>query len=113
MSKALGPGAVAPEELAWGKPSVILGNSARINKLEVKVAVDEKKAVKWAADIDEILSDESWNLSIADKITGRMSFARTNTLNRVGRAHARKLYHCILHPKRDIPLNGDMTRQTH
>ena len=60
--------------------------------LKVTVAVDPKKAVKWALHILECLEQGVLDSETAQKVVGRSTAAVTMSGTKIGRAHAKPLF---------------------
>ena len=73
---------------------VLLGAEILVDMVRQSVAtrVVEKKARKWAAEIDESVALGSLSGSKAASMAGKLSFAATAARSRVGRAYLKPIY---------------------
>ena len=89
----LGPTSVSPAKTDWGLPmDDLLGATIDADHYGVTFWPNEKKVVKWAKQLKEILEAKRLTPGAAKKIAGKLSWSAQIVFCRLGRALIRALY---------------------
>ena len=89
---------------------VVLGAQVAVNLAAktISVQIDEKKSVRWANALLELLKSGKCEQSTASRMAGRLSFAVTVALGKVGRAYIRPFFAQANSPTPKLALSPAM-----